>query len=196
MVPGYLAIKLGMNSRQFPWLPRFWPAPTSPSEMGLPRLFLQLQCGQLRYARALVVSLCLHVFWASRSSQNPQDLPAYGGAAIRVAPERRAPNPAPPCNKNACLMLRSRNADAIETSKDAPEDQMSIVFPNNDASVVVCGRQAEVVGSPNATFKLLAISLEAGADAVKPHLDEQSAKMFHVLECPGRCSHCAPHLLN
>ena len=41
---------------------------------------------------------------------------------------------------------------------------MFIVLFNNDASVVVWGRQAEVVDSPNATVRLRAVSLEAGAD--------------------------------
>jgi len=75
------------------------------------------------------------------------------------------------------------------------EDPMSIRFPKPDASVVVRGKEAEVVGSPSASVKLLAdssttggalstvlVSLEEGADGARPHRHEQSAEMFYVLE--------------
>jgi quercetin dioxygenase-like cupin family protein len=72
---------------------------------------------------------------------------------------------------------------------------MSIKFPKPDASVVIRGKEAEVVGSPTASVKLLAdssttggalstvlVSLEEGADGARPHRHEQSAEMFYVLE--------------
>jgi len=72
---------------------------------------------------------------------------------------------------------------------------MSIVFAKPDASVVVRGTEAEVVGSPKAAVKLLVdsssaggalstvqVSLDVGADGAKPHRHEQSAEMFYVLE--------------
>jgi mannose-6-phosphate isomerase-like protein (cupin superfamily) len=72
---------------------------------------------------------------------------------------------------------------------------MSIVFAKPDASVVVRGNEAEVVGSPKAAVKLLAdsnstggalstvqVSLDVGADGAKPHRHEKSAEMFYVLE--------------
>jgi quercetin dioxygenase-like cupin family protein len=72
---------------------------------------------------------------------------------------------------------------------------MSIVFAKPDASVVVRGKEAEVVGSPKTAVKLLVdssstggalstvqVTLDTGADGAKPHRHEKSAEMFYVLE--------------
>lgn len=72
---------------------------------------------------------------------------------------------------------------------------MSIVFPKSNESFVTRGNEAEVVGSPSATVRLLAdssstggalstvhVTLGAGAEGAKPHRHEKSAEMFYVLE--------------
>ena len=71
---------------------------------------------------------------------------------------------------------------------------MSIVFPKAGASIVVRGNEAEVVGSPKVSVKLLAdsnatggalstvqVSLAEGADGASPHRHERSAEMLQEL---------------
>ena len=72
---------------------------------------------------------------------------------------------------------------------------MTIVFPRPGEALIVRGHEAEVVGLPQASVKLLAdssstggalstvqVSLGEGADGAKPHRHRNSAEMFYVLE--------------
>lgn len=72
---------------------------------------------------------------------------------------------------------------------------MSVVFPTPDHSVVAHARDAEVLTTSSATFRLCVDSnptggafsmihatVEAGADGARPHWHKRSAEMLYVLD--------------
>ncbi|MEU6221221.1 cupin domain-containing protein [Streptomyces sp. NPDC047022] len=71
---------------------------------------------------------------------------------------------------------------------------MSLIVPDFDSSVIVRSADAELVGRAPTTVRLLAdssatggalstqrVTLEGGADGVRPHRHDGSAEMFYVL---------------
>src|SRR3981081_438726 len=72
---------------------------------------------------------------------------------------------------------------------------MSLIVPGFDESVIVRSAEAEVIGRPPTTIRLLAdssstggplstqrVSLTDGADGAKPHHHANSAELFYMLD--------------